>query len=89
ERLSERFEMDSAEEIARKLYENIKNLRDREYEKAMSMLELRDNQKKVIKNMLDSLCSKFIATPMISLKKALKNGDKELIKATNKIFNLG
>ncbi len=90
ELMKSRFEeRRDSEETVRLLHTYVGRIRESEYAKAVNKLNgVDERQKKVMYDMLMSVTKKILAEPTESLKEASKNGEQELIDATEKLFKL-
>lgn len=84
-----KYEEGNAEEIIREIYNKVNMIKEQEYKIALNKLNsIDEKQKEVIYDLVNSLSNKILATPTLSLKKASKMNDKELLKSAIKLFNL-
>lgn len=77
-----------AEPIVKDVFKNIDSLRERELQKAMSMLgEIGDDKAKIIDELTKAVVECIISTPMNNVRRASEQGNSELVDAAAKMFN--
>jgi len=82
-------ELRFSEDTIRKLHSRVSELKESELERAMNRLNgVGERERLVIEQMLTAFAKKMLDTPTRTLRKASKDGDKELIVAAEKLFGL-
>lgn len=74
------------EPIVDTLFKKVHAIRERELGKALRMLDLNEEQKKVVEQLSHAIVEGILSNPMDTLRKASEDGDKELMKAVLKLF---
>jgi glutamyl-tRNA reductase len=75
-----------AEPVVDTLFKKVHTIRERELGKALQMLDLDEEQKKVVEQLSHAIVEGILSNPMDMLRKASEDGDKELMKAVLKLF---
>ena len=76
-----------AEPIAKEVFKEIDQIREKEFQKALQMLKETDEEKiKIIHNMTKAIAEGIISTPINNLRKASEQGDTDILKTANKLF---
>lgn len=84
-----RFEEDFAEEVNKRLYLNALHIKERELRKAMKMLNgVTEEERQVFRQFADSLVGKLLSPPAEEIKKASREGRRELVRAATQLFRL-
>lgn len=81
-----RFEV---EPIIDLLFRSVDRIRQRELDKALSMLSLDEGSRQVIEQMSYAIVESILSIPMDELRKASEHGDVELIKVASRLFKYG
>ncbi len=81
-----RFEV---EPIIDSLFRSVDRIRQRELEKALSMLNLDEYSKQVVEQMSYAIVESILSIPMDELRKASENGDVEFIRTASRLFKYG
>ena len=75
------------EDILSNLRMSMENIRERECEKAVSMLSDVDGSSKILNNLTNSIVNKIFFDISKNLKNAAKSDNEEIIKASEVIFD--
>ncbi len=76
-----------AEPIAKEVFKEIDQIREKEFQKALQMLKETDEEKiKIIHNLTKAIAEGIISTPINNLRKASEQGDTDILKTANKLF---
>jgi glutamyl-tRNA reductase len=86
EKISAQLRRDEAEPMVSDLYQRADRIRREELEKALSKLNLPENQQEVLERMSLSLVRKLLAQPVVNLREAAKKGDSKLLTVAGQIF---
>ncbi|GBC73068.1 Glutamyl-tRNA reductase [archaeon HR04] len=81
-----RFEV---EPVIDSLFRSVDRIRQRELEKALSMLNLDERSKQVVEQMSYAIVESILSIPMDELRKASENGDVEFIRTASRLFKYG
>ena len=77
-----------AEPIVKDVFKNIDSLRQKEFEKAISMLDEKDEKKiKIIEELTKAVVESIVSTPMNNLRKASEEGKPDLLDVASKLFD--
>ncbi|KAG2475342.1 MAG: Glutamyl-tRNA reductase [Nitrosopumilales archaeon] len=75
------------EPIAKEVFKEIDQIREKEFQKALQMLKETDEEKiKIIHNLTKAIAEGIISTPINNLRKASEQGDTDILKTANKLF---
>ncbi len=86
EKISALLRRDEAEPMVSDLYHRADKIRREELEKALSKLNLPQDQRQVLERMSLSLVRKLLAQPVVNLREAAKKGDSKLLTVAGQIF---
>ena len=76
-----------AEPLVKKIFKNIENLREKELQKALQMLDEKDKKKvKIIDELTKAVVESIISTPMNNIRKASEQGKSDVVKLASKLF---
>ncbi|MDH3277882.1 MAG: glutamyl-tRNA reductase [Nitrosopumilus sp.] len=77
-----------AEPLVKDVFKNIDSLRQKEFEKAISMLDEKDEKKiKIIEELTKAVVESIVATPMNNIRKASEQGKPDLLEVASKLFD--
>lgn len=77
-----------AEPIVKDVFKNIDTLRVKELQKALQMLDEKDEQKiKIIEELTKAVVESIVSQPMNNLRKASEQGNPEILDAASKLFD--
>jgi len=77
-----------AEPLVKDVFKNIDSLRQRELEKALSMLDEKDEKKiKIIEELTKAVVESIVSTPMNNIRKASEQGKPDLLQVASKLFD--
>ncbi len=77
-----------AEPIVKDVFKNIDSLRIKELQKALQMLDEKDEQKiKIIEELTKAVVESIVSQPMNNLRKASEQGNPEILDAASKLFD--
>lgn len=77
-----------AEPLVTDVFKNIDNLREKELQKALQMLDERDEKKiKIIEELTKAVVESIVSTPMNNIRKASEQGQPEIIEMASKLFD--
>jgi glutamyl-tRNA reductase len=77
-----------AEPLVKNVFKNIDSLRQKEFEKAISMLNEKDERKiKIIEELTKSVVESIVSTPMNNIRKASEQGEPDLLEVASKLFD--
>ncbi|MDF2423430.1 MAG: glutamyl-tRNA reductase, partial [Nitrosopumilus sp.] len=69
-------------------FKNIENLREKELQKALQMLDEKDERKiKIIDELTKAIVESIISTPMNNIRKASEQGNPEVAEMASKLFD--
>ncbi|MEM2759744.1 MAG: glutamyl-tRNA reductase [Nitrososphaerales archaeon] len=74
------------EPVVDTLFKKVHMIRQRELGKALQLLDLDEEQKKVVEQLSHAIVEGILSNPMDALRRASEDGDKELMKAVLKLF---
>lgn len=77
------------EPVIDSLFRSVDRIRQRELEKALSMLNLDERSKQVVEQMSYAIVESILSIPMDELRKASENGDVEFIRTASRLFKYG
>jgi len=77
-----------AEPLVTDVFKNIDNLREKELQKALQMLDERDEKKiKIIVELTKAVVESIVSTPMNNIRKASEQGQPDIIEMASKLFD--
>jgi glutamyl-tRNA reductase len=77
-----------AEPLVKDVFQNIDSLRKKELEKALSMLDEKDEKKiKIIEELTKAVVESIVSTPMNNIRKASEEGEPDLLEVASKLFD--
>ena len=77
-----------AEPLVTDVFKNIENLREKELQKALQMLNEKDEKKiKIIEELTKAVVESIISTPMNKIRKASEQGNPDVVELASKLFN--
>jgi glutamyl-tRNA reductase len=77
-----------AEPLVKEVFKNIDSLRQKEFEKAISMLDEKDEKKiKIIEELTKAVVESIVSTPMNNIRKASEQGKPDLLEVASKLFD--
>ena len=77
-----------AEPLVKDVFQNIDSLRKKELEKALSMLDEKDEKKiKIIEELTKAVVESIVSTPMNNIRKASEQGKSDLLQVASKLFD--
>ncbi|PIW35755.1 MAG: glutamyl-tRNA reductase, partial [Nitrosopumilales archaeon CG15_BIG_FIL_POST_REV_8_21_14_020_33_23] len=77
-----------AEPLVKDVFKNIDSLREKELQKALQMLNEKDEKKiKIIEELTKAVVESIVSTPMNNIRKASEQGEPDIIEMAGKLFN--
>ena len=77
-----------AEPLVTDVFKNIENIREKEFNKALQMLDEKDEKKiKIIEELTKAVVESIVSTPMNNIRKASEQGQADLIELAGKLFD--
>ena len=77
-----------AEPLVTDVFKNIKNLREKELQKALQMLNEKDKKKiKIIEELTKAVVESIMSTPMNNIRKASEQGNPDVVELASKLFD--
>ncbi|QLH03769.1 glutamyl-tRNA reductase [Nitrosopumilus cobalaminigenes] len=77
-----------AEPLVKDVFKNIENLRERELQKALQMLDEKDEKKiKIIEELTKAVVESIVSTPMNNIRKASEQGKPDVVELASKLFD--
>jgi len=77
-----------AEPLVKDVFKNIDSLREKELQKALQMLNEKDNKKiKIIEELTKAIVEGIVSTPMNNIRKASEQGKPDIIELAGKLFD--
>ncbi len=77
-----------AEPLVKDVFKNIDSLRIKELQKALNMLDEKDEKKiKIIEELTKAVVESIVSTPMNNIRKASEQGDPDVIEMASKLFD--
>ena len=77
-----------AEPLVKDVFKNIENLREKELQKALQMLDEKDEKKiKIIEELTKAIVESIVSTPMNNIRKASEQGNPEVVELAGKLFD--
>jgi glutamyl-tRNA reductase len=76
-----------AEPLVKNVFKNIENLREKELQKALQMLDEKDERKiKIIDQLTKAVVESIVSTPMNNIRKASEQGNPDIVELATKLF---
>jgi len=77
-----------AEPLVKDVFKNIENLREKELQKALQMLDEKDEKKiKIIEELTKAVVESIVSTPMNNIRKASEEGNPDVVELASKLFD--
>jgi glutamyl-tRNA reductase len=77
-----------AEPLVKDVFKNIENLREKELQKALQMLDEKDERKiKIIDELTKAVVESIVSTPMNNIRKASEQGNPDVVELASKLFD--
>lgn len=77
-----------AEPLVKDVFKNIESLRAKELQKALQMLDEKDEKKiKIIEELTKAVVESIVSTPMNNIRKASEQGNPEMVELASKLFD--
>ncbi len=77
-----------AEPLVKDVFKNIENLREKELQKALQMLDEKDEKKiKIIEELTKAVVESIVSTPMNNIRKASEQGKPDMVELASKLFD--
>lgn len=77
-----------AEPLVTDVFKNIENLREKELQKALQMLNEKDEKKiKIIEELTKAVVESIVSTPMNNIRKASEQGNPDVLELAGKLFD--
>jgi len=77
-----------AEPLVKDVFKNIENLREKELQKALLMLDEKDEKKiKIIEELTKAVVESIVSTPMNNIRKASEEGNPDVVELASKLFD--
>ncbi len=77
-----------AEPLVKDVFKNIENLRERELQKALQMLDEKDEKKiKIIEELTKAVVEIIVSTPMNNIRKASEQGKPDVVELASRLFD--
>ena len=77
-----------AEPLVKDVFKNIDNLREKELQKALQMLDEKDEKKiKIIDELTKAVVESIVSTPMNNIRKASEQGNPDVVELASKLFD--
>ena len=77
-----------AEPLVKDIFKNIDSLREKELQKALQMLNEKDEKKiKIIEELTKAVVESIVSTPMNNIRKASEQGKPDIIEIASKLFD--
>jgi len=77
-----------AEPLVKDVFKNIDSLREKELQKALQMLNEKDEKKiKIIEDLTKAVVESIVSTPMNNIRKASEQGKPDIIEMASKLFD--
>jgi len=77
-----------AEPLVKEVFKNIENLREKELQKALQMLDEKDEKKiKIIEELTKAVVESIVSTPMNNIRKASEAGNPYVVELASKLFD--
>jgi len=77
-----------AEPLVKDVFKNIEYLREKELQKALQMLDEKDEKKiKIIDELTKAVVESIVSTPMNNIRKASEQGEPDVVELASKLFD--
>lgn len=77
-----------AEPLVKDVFKNIDSLRIKELQKALQMLDEKDERKiKIIEELTKAVVESIVSTPMNNIRKASEQGERQIIEMASRLFD--
>lgn len=77
-----------AEPLVIDVFKNIENIREKELQKALQMLNEKDEKKiKIIEELTKAVVESIVSTPMNNIRKASEQGNPDMVELAGKLFD--
>jgi len=77
-----------AEPLVKDVFKNIESLREKELQKALQMLDEKDEKKiKIIEELTKAVVESIVSTPMNNIRKASEEGNPDVVELASKLFD--
>jgi glutamyl-tRNA reductase len=77
-----------AEPLVKDVFKNIENLREKELQKALQMLDEKDEKKiKIIEELTKAVVESIVSTPMNNIRRASEQGKPDVLELASKLFD--
>ena len=77
-----------AEPLVKDVFKNIDSLREKELQKALQMLDEKDEKKiKIIEELTKAVVESIVSTPMNNIRKASEQGQPDVVELARKLFD--
>lgn len=77
-----------AEPLVTDVFKNIENIREKELQKALQMLNEKDERKiKIIEELTKAVVESIVSTPMNNIRKASEQGNPDVVELAGKLFD--
>ncbi|MGY5150407.1 MAG: glutamyl-tRNA reductase [Candidatus Nitrosopumilus sp. bin_68KS] len=77
-----------AEPLVKDVFKNIENLREKELQKALQMLDEKDEKKiKIIEELTKAVVESIVSTPMNNIRRASEQGKPDILELASKLFD--
>ncbi len=77
-----------AEPLVKDVFKNIENLREKELQKALQMLDEKDEKKiRIIEELTKAVVESIVSTPMNNIRKASEQGKPDVVELASKLFD--
>jgi len=77
-----------AEPLVKDVFKNIENLREKEFQKALQMLDEKDEKKiKIIEELTKAVVESIVSTPMNNIRKASEQGKPDVLELASRLFD--
>jgi len=77
-----------AEPLVKEVFKNIEHLREKELQKALQMLDEKDEEKiKIIEELTKAVVESIVSTPMNNIRKASEQGEPDVVELASKLFD--
>lgn len=77
-----------AEPLVTDVFKNIENLREKELQKALQMLDEKDEKKiKIIEELTKAVVESIVSTPMNNIRKASEQGQPDVLELATRLFD--
>ena len=78
-----------ADELARRLYTRVRDLRDEEFKEFLRKVDgLAPEQRDAVRAMLDSFANRLLAAPTEAVRRAARKGDEAMLRTAARLFGL-